>query len=44
MFRLLGAPPDQKRHVLFDTGHTLSPQQIASEVYVWLDRYLGQVR
>ncbi len=44
MFRLLGAPPDQKRHVLFDTGHTLRPEQIASEVYVWLDRYLGIVK
>jgi dienelactone hydrolase len=44
MFRLLGAPAEQKRHVLFDTGHTLKPEQIASEVYVWLDRYLGLVK
>jgi dienelactone hydrolase len=44
MFHLLGAPPDQKRHVLFETSHTLKPEQIAGEVYVWLDRYLGQVR
>jgi dienelactone hydrolase len=44
MFRLLGAPPEQKRHVLFDTGHNLRPEQVASEVYVWLDRYLGLVR
>jgi dienelactone hydrolase len=44
MFRLLGAPPEHKRHVLFDTGHTLRPEQIASEVYVWLDRYLGLVK
>jgi hypothetical protein len=39
MSRLLGAPAEQKRHGLFDTGHTLRPEQIASEVYVWLDRY-----
>lgn len=44
MFRLLGAAPEQKRHVLFDTSHTLKPEQIASEVYVWLDRYLGNVK
>jgi dienelactone hydrolase len=44
MFRLLGAPPEQKRHVLFDTGHTLRPEQLASEVYAWLDRYLGIVK
>jgi dienelactone hydrolase len=44
MFRLLGAPLEHKRHVLFDTGHTLRPEQVASEVYVWLDRYLGLVK
>lgn len=44
MFRLLGAPAEHKRHTLFDTGHTLRPEQIAGEVYVWLDRYLGLVR
>jgi dienelactone hydrolase len=44
MFRLLGAPPEHKRHVLFDGGHTLRPEQVASEVYVWLDRYLGIVK
>ncbi len=44
LFRLLGATPENKRHVLFDTGHTLRPEQVASEVYVWLDRYLGMVK
>ena len=44
MFRLLGTPPEHKRHVLFETGHTLRPEQVAGEVYVWLDRYLGIVK
>ena len=44
LFRLLGAPPEHKRHVLFDTGHALKPEQIASEAYAWLDRYLGMVK
>ena len=44
LFRLLGAPPEHKRQVLFDTGHALKPEQIASEAYAWLDRYLGQVK
>ena len=44
LFRLLGAPPEHKRHVLFDTGHTLRPEQVAGEVYTWLDRYLGVVK
>jgi hypothetical protein len=34
----------QKRHVLIETSHTLKPEQIASEVYTWLDRYLGPVK
>ena len=44
MFRWLGAPPDQKRHVLFDTGHALKPEQLASVAYAWLDQYLGLVK
>jgi dienelactone hydrolase len=44
MFKLLGASPDQKRHVLIETSHTLRPEQIAGEVYAWLDRYLGLVK
>ena len=44
LFRLLGAAPENKRFVPFESGHTLRPEQIASEVYVWLDRYLGQVK
>ncbi|MES1166724.1 MAG: dienelactone hydrolase family protein, partial [Pseudomonadota bacterium] len=44
MFRWLGAPPDQKRQVLYDTGHDVNPEQVAGEVYTWLDRYLGFVK
>ena len=44
MFRWLGAPPEQKRQVLFDNGHALKPEQIAGEAYSWLDRYLGLVK
>ena len=44
MLRWLGAPPDQKRHILFDTGHALKPEQLASVAYAWLDQYLGLVK
>ena len=44
MFRLLGAPPEHKRHVLFDTGHALKSEQVASAAYAWLDQYLGLVK
>jgi serine/threonine protein kinase/formylglycine-generating enzyme required for sulfatase activity/pimeloyl-ACP methyl ester carboxylesterase len=44
MFRLLGTPPKDKRHVLFDTGHfmTVTPA-LMKETLDWFDRYLGPV-
>ncbi len=45
MFERLGTPPDQKRHVVFDSGHTDFPRsEVIREVLPWLDRYLGPVR
>jgi dienelactone hydrolase/tRNA A-37 threonylcarbamoyl transferase component Bud32 len=44
LLHLLGTPPEQKRHVLFDTGHGLTAAQIAPEVIGWLDRHLGPVK
>jgi formylglycine-generating enzyme required for sulfatase activity/dienelactone hydrolase len=44
MFQALGTAPEHKKHVLYDTGHALRPEQIAGEVYPWLDRYLGLVK
>ena len=43
MFRLLGTPPDRKRHVLYDGGHFVPRTMLFSEVLEWLDRYLGPV-
>ena len=40
MFRLLGTPSEQKRHVVFDTGHGPFPQNaLVKEVLDWLDKY-----
>ncbi len=44
MFRLLGTPNEQKRRVLFDTGHDLPRTGIIKETLNWLDRYLGPVK
>jgi dienelactone hydrolase len=45
LFRLLGTPTQDKRYVLLDCGHNLSPfSDVAKEVVPWLDRYLGPVR
>jgi dienelactone hydrolase len=43
-FRLLGAPPAEKKYVLFDTGHVPPNDLMMKEILDWLDRYLGPVR
>jgi hypothetical protein len=40
MFRLLGTPENDKRHVLFEGGHFAPPQQDIKETLDWFDRYL----
>ena len=44
MFRLLGTPPEHKRHVVEDGGHFVPRSRLITEVLDWLDRYLGPVR
>ena len=48
MFRLLGAPQKDKRHVVFEnSGHFPNPDQLPElikEALDWLDRYLGRPR
>jgi dienelactone hydrolase len=46
LFELLGAPPEHKKHSLYETGHgvySYHTEQIKQEVLDWLDRYLGIV-
>ncbi len=45
MFRTLGTPDADKRHVLFDTPHDVREQhvQLVKVVLDWLDKYLGRV-
>jgi dienelactone hydrolase len=44
LFRLLGVPPQDKRHVLFDTGHAPPQLPVMKEALNWLDHYLGPVK
>lgn len=44
MFRLLGAPPEHKRHVILEVGHGVPSHLLAKEAIDWLDRYLGTVK
>lgn len=43
MFRLLGSPEKDKRHVIFETGHAIPQRELIDETLAWLDRYLGPV-
>ena len=43
LFRLLGTPARDKRHVQFESGHIPPLQDIMREVLDWLDRYVGLV-
>jgi hypothetical protein len=44
LFRLLGTPASDKRHVVFDAGHLLPRNEVIRETLDWLDRYLGPVK
>lgn len=43
-FRLLGTPPERKRHVIYEGGHFVPRTQLIVETLGWLDKYLGPVR
>ncbi len=45
MFRMLGTPPAEKRHVLFEGGHIPPrPQEPMKVILDWLDERLGRVK
>jgi hypothetical protein len=44
MFRLFGTPQKDKRHLLFETGHSILRNELIKETLNWLDRYLGPVK
>jgi eukaryotic-like serine/threonine-protein kinase len=43
-FRALGTPAQDKKHVLFDTGHSPPQLPVMKEALDWLDHYLGPVK
>jgi len=43
LFRLLGTPEKDKRHVLFESGHRGPTHEYIKETLDWFDRYLGPV-
>ena len=43
LFRLLGTPAADKKHVVFDCGHVPPWPDVVRETLDWLDHYLGPV-
>jgi serine/threonine protein kinase len=43
MFRLLGTPDKDKRHVVFDSGHSIPRMELIKEMLAWLGRQFGPV-
>ena len=43
MFKLLGTPAKDKRHVVLEAGHVPPNDVLTQEVLDWLDRYLGPI-
>ena len=44
VFRALGTPDNDKRHVVFESGHHPPNDLTMKETLDWFDRYLGPVR
>jgi len=40
-YQLLGSKKDQKKHLLYDTAHSLPRNELIKETLNWLDQYLG---
>ena len=43
LFRLLGTPEADKRHIVYEAGHRLPKNKVVKETLSWLERYLGPV-
>jgi dipeptidyl aminopeptidase/acylaminoacyl peptidase len=43
LFRALGTPAKDKRHVVLEAGHGPLNDEVIRETTAWLDRYLGPV-
>ena len=41
MFDLIGTPVEQKKHIVYESGHIAPRKEVIRECLGWLDRYLG---
>ena len=42
-YNLLGSPKDQKKRMVYDTGHAVPRNELIKETLDWLDLYLGPI-
>ena len=43
LYQLLGSGKDQKKRLVYDTGHTIPKNELIKEILNWLDQYLGRL-
>jgi formylglycine-generating enzyme required for sulfatase activity/dienelactone hydrolase len=41
LYRMLGSRKDQKKHLLYDSGHNIPRTELIKEMLNWLDQYFG---
>jgi len=44
MFGFLGTPKDDKKIIIYETGHLAPRVEVVKETLIWLDKYLGPVK
>ncbi|MDY0099433.1 MAG: SUMF1/EgtB/PvdO family nonheme iron enzyme [Bacteroidales bacterium] len=44
MFNYFGTPPEDKKIIIYDTGHLVPRNELIKETLAWLDKYLGPVK
>ena len=44
MFNFLGTPAEDKRIIIYDTGHLVPRNELIKETLAWYDKYLGSVK
>ncbi len=44
MFNYFSTPPEDKKIIIYDTGHLVPRTELIKETLAWLDKYLGPVK
>ena len=44
MFEFLGTPDEDKKIIIYDTGHLVPRNELIKETLAWYDKYLGPVK